>query len=120
MIDVDLQDPPELIAEMLVPSSREGYEVVYAKRRSRQGETLVKRVVSKFGYWVIARLSDVQIPRDTGDFRIMTRRVIEELRSAERDARVPARAGRLRGVQAEPSSSTIGRSAPTARATTTR
>ena len=79
VIDVDLQDPPELIPEMHA-RLREGYEVVYAKRRSRKGETAIKRAVAKFGYWVIARLSDVQIPRDTGDFRIMTRRVIEELR----------------------------------------
>jgi polyisoprenyl-phosphate glycosyltransferase len=80
VIDVDLQDPPELIPEMHA-RLREGYEVVYAKRRSRKGETLPKRLVAKVGYWVIARLSDVQIPRDTGDFRILTRRVIEELRS---------------------------------------
>ncbi len=79
MIDVDLQDQPELIVPMLA-RLREGYEVVYAKRRSRKGETLVKRAVSYLGYSVISRLSDVQIPRNTGDFRIVTRRVIEELR----------------------------------------
>jgi glycosyltransferase involved in cell wall biosynthesis len=58
----------------------EGYEVVYAKRRSRKGETAVKRLVSYFGYFLINRFSDVAIPRNTGDFRIITRRVIEELR----------------------------------------
>ena len=79
VIDVDLQDPPELI-EQLFAKLKEGYEVVYAKRRSRKGETLVKRLISYFGYAAINRLSDVQIPRNTGDFRIMTRRVIEELR----------------------------------------
>jgi dolichol-phosphate mannosyltransferase len=79
VIDVDLQDPPELIPDMH-SKLQEGYEVVYAKRRSRKGETLAKRVVSKIGYWSIAKLSEVEIPRDTGDFRIMTRRVIEELR----------------------------------------
>lgn len=79
VIDVDLQDPPELIIDMH-KKLLDGYEVVYAKRRSRKGETLIKRAVSRVGYWLIARLSDVQIPRDTGDFRIMTRRVIEELR----------------------------------------
>lgn len=79
VIDVDLQDPPSLI-KTLHDKLHEGYEVVYAKRRSRQGETLVKRVISYLGYAVINRLSDVQIPRNTGDFRIMTRRVIEELR----------------------------------------
>jgi len=78
-IDVDLQDQPELIAEMYAKLN-EGYEVVYAKRRSRKGETLIKLLVSKFGYFLINRLSDVAIPRNTGDFRIMTRRVIEELR----------------------------------------
>jgi dolichol-phosphate mannosyltransferase len=77
--DVDLQDPPELIPALFA-KLQGGSEVVYAKRRSRKGETLVKRVVSWFGYKVIARLSDVPIPRDTGDFRILTRRVIEELR----------------------------------------
>lgn len=79
VIDVDLQDPPELIEE-LHARLPEGYEVVYARRRSRKGETLVKRIISYFGYAVINRLSDVKIPRNTGDFRIMTRRVIEELR----------------------------------------
>ena len=79
VIDVDLQDPPELIPEMYA-KLLEGYEVVYAKRRSRKGETLIKRMVAKLGYKVIAMLSEVEIPRDTGDFRIMTRRVIEELR----------------------------------------
>ncbi|MCL5237577.1 MAG: glycosyltransferase, partial [Nitrospirae bacterium] len=58
----------------------EGYEVVYAKRRSRKGETVAKEIISKIGYKAIAQLSEVEIPRDTGDFRIMTRRVIEELR----------------------------------------
>lgn len=79
VIDVDLQDQPELI-EPLYAKLTEGYEVVYAKRRSRKGETLVKRIISHLGYSVINKLSDVQIPRNTGDFRIMTRRVIEELR----------------------------------------
>lgn len=79
VIDVDLQDQPELIEQMHAKLS-EGYEVVYAKRRSRKGETLVKRIISHVGYTLINKLSDVQIPRNTGDFRIMTRRVIEELR----------------------------------------
>ena len=79
IIDVDLQDPPELIQEMH-EKLQQNYEVVYAKRRSRQGETLIKRIVSYCGYNIINKLSDVQIPRNTGDFRIMSRRVIEELR----------------------------------------
>jgi polyisoprenyl-phosphate glycosyltransferase len=78
-IDVDLQDQPELI-EQMYDKLKDGYEVVYAKRRSRKGETLIKQWISYVGYFVINRLSDVAIPRDTGDFRIMTRRVIEELR----------------------------------------
>jgi dolichol-phosphate mannosyltransferase len=79
VIDVDLQDQPELIEQMYAKLS-EGYEVVYAKRRSRKGETLIKRIISHIGYTAINKFSDVQIPRNTGDFRIMTRRVIEELR----------------------------------------
>ena len=79
VIDVDLQDQPELI-ESMYAKLQEGYEVVYAKRRSREGETLIKKIISHIGYAVINRFSDVQIPRNTGDFRIMTRRVIEELR----------------------------------------
>lgn len=80
VIDVDLQDQPEMI-EKLYAKLAEGFEVVYAKRISRLGETAAKRAISYFGYSVINRLSDVQIPRNTGDFRIMTRRVIEELRN---------------------------------------
>lgn len=79
VIDVDLQDQPELI-ELMYKKLDEGFEVVYAKRRSRKGETLFKRFISYMGYALINKLSDVQIPRNTGDFRIMTRRVIEELR----------------------------------------
>lgn len=79
VIDVDLQDQPELI-EQMYQKLDDGYEVVYAKRRSRKGETVVKRIIAHVGYSLINKLSDVQIPRNTGDFRIMTRRVIEELR----------------------------------------
>lgn len=93
VIDVDLQDQPEVI-EQLYKKMAEGYEVVYAMRTSREGETLIKRVVSYFGYSVINRLSDVQIPRNTGDFRIMSRRVIEELR------RLSESHGFLRGMVA--------------------
>jgi len=79
VIDVDLQDPPELIAK-LYQKLQEGYEVVYAQRISRKGETLLKKFIAYMGYKVINKLSDVNIPQNTGDFRIMTRRVIEELR----------------------------------------
>lgn len=80
VIDVDLQDPPELIEQMRAKLNN-GVEVVYAKRISRKGETVVKKIVSYVGYAVINRLSDVTIPRNTGDFRLMSRRVIEELRN---------------------------------------
>ena len=93
VIDVDLQDQPEVI-EQLYNKMAEGYEVVYAMRSSREGETLIKRAVSYFGYTVINRLSDVEIPRNTGDFRIMSRRVIEELR------RLSETHGFLRGMVA--------------------
>jgi polyisoprenyl-phosphate glycosyltransferase len=79
VIDVDLQDPPELIRD-LYAKYKEGYDVVYAKRRSRKGETLPKIFVSWLGYKVINRLGEVKIPRNTGDFRIISRRVIDELK----------------------------------------
>jgi len=93
VIDVDLQDPPELIIEMF-NKIQEGYQVVYAKRRSRKGETLMKRLISYMGYKIINKLSDVQIPTNTGDFRIMTRRVVEEIR------KLSERHGFLRGLVA--------------------
>jgi polyisoprenyl-phosphate glycosyltransferase len=80
VIDVDLQDPPSLI-ETLYHKLNEGYEVVYAKRRTRKGETLIKRIIAHVGYKVINKFSDIKIPTNTGDFRIITRRVIEELRN---------------------------------------
>ena len=79
VIDEDLQDPPEVIEEML-DRWRDGYKVVYAKRRSRKGETFLKTWISHFGYRVINNISDVSIPSDTGDFRLMDRRVIDELK----------------------------------------
>jgi dolichol-phosphate mannosyltransferase len=80
VIDVDLQDPPELIQE-LHEKLQDGYDVVYATRRSRKGENFIKEKISSLGYAVINKASEVPIPRDTGDFRIMTRRVIDELRN---------------------------------------
>lgn len=78
-IDADLQDPPELIGEM-VEKWREGYDVVYAKRRSRSGETWVKKMTAIAFYRVMQKLTPVDIPRDTGDFRLMDRRVVEALK----------------------------------------
>lgn len=76
VIDCDLQDPPELIADM-VSRWDEGFDVVFAQRRSRKGETLPKRIVAALGYRVIKRVSEVNIPHNTGDFRLMTRRVVD-------------------------------------------
>jgi polyisoprenyl-phosphate glycosyltransferase len=78
VIDVDLQDPPELITQM-VEKWREGYDVVYAQRRTREGETWLKKAVSEIGYKVINRIADVEIPKNTGDFRLMSRRVVNEI-----------------------------------------
>ena len=78
VIDCDLQDPPELIPEM-VTRWREGFDVVYAQRRSRAGETLPKRAVSLIGYKVINKIAEIEIPRNTGDFRLMSRRVVENV-----------------------------------------
>jgi polyisoprenyl-phosphate glycosyltransferase len=78
VIDVDLQDPPELIIQM-VEKWREGYEVVYAQRRNREGETWIKKLVSEVGYRIINRIAEVEIPKNTGDFRLMSRRVVNEI-----------------------------------------
>jgi polyisoprenyl-phosphate glycosyltransferase len=78
VIDCDLQDPPELIPEMLA-RWREGFDVVYAQRRSRTGETLAKRIVAWAGYKVIDRIAEVDIPPNTGDFRLMSRRVVDNV-----------------------------------------
>lgn len=78
-IDADLQDPPELIAE-LVEKWREGYDVVYATRRSREGESWVKRFTANVFYRTLDSISSVPIPRDTGDFRLLDRRVVDALK----------------------------------------
>lgn len=79
VIDVDLQDPPEVITE-LVEKWQEGYDVVYAQRIDRQGETRIRKLIDLTAYRVINFLSDVEIPVDTADFRLINRRVIEEIR----------------------------------------
>lgn len=78
-IDADLQDPPELIGE-LVAKWREGYDVVYGVRRSRQGESWLKRWTAYSFYRVIGRISQVAIPSDTGDFRLIDRKVVQALK----------------------------------------
>ncbi len=76
ILDADLQDPPELLGSFYT-KLREGHDVVYGKRLSRKEETAFKILSAKFFYKLINRLSDTDIPRDTGDFRLVTRRVID-------------------------------------------
>lgn len=79
IIDADLQDPPELIAEM-VAKAQTGFDVVYAKRIKRKGESFLKKATAKFFYRLLASITSVDIPIDTGDFRIISRRVVEALK----------------------------------------
>ncbi len=78
MIDADGQDPPEVIEELYL-KSLEGYEVVYAKRESRKGESAMKIATAKWFYRVLNRITSFEIPLDTGDFRIMDRKVVDQL-----------------------------------------
>jgi len=78
VIDVNLQDPLELITDM-VNQWRAGYDVVLPQRRQRTGEPWVKKIISAIGYKVISKIADVKIPPNTGDFRLMSRRVVVEL-----------------------------------------
>ncbi|MGN4426591.1 glycosyltransferase family 2 protein [Bacillus cereus group sp. MYBK30-1] len=76
IIDADLQDPPEVIPE-LIAKWEEGYEVVYAKRKQRKGETWFKLLTAKYFYKFLNYMSDIDIPKDTGDFRIIDRKVAD-------------------------------------------
>jgi len=78
IIDADLQDPPELLPDMIVLMDQ-GADVVYGQRRQREGETLFKRATAAAFYRLIGRMTDVEIPRDAGDFRLITRRVLDIL-----------------------------------------
>lgn len=80
IIDADLQDPPELIIDM-IKYYEEGYDDVYAKRRSRKGETALKKFTSHSFYRVLRSVSSVPIQEDTGDFRLLSRRAVEALKS---------------------------------------
>lgn len=82
IIDADLQDPPELIADMYVKFT-EGNDIVYAKRISRKKETFLKQFTSKAFYRVMNTMSSVEVPLDTGDFRLLSRRVVDELNSLQ-------------------------------------
>ncbi|MEA2740708.1 MAG: polyisoprenyl-phosphate glycosyltransferase [Acetobacteraceae bacterium] len=78
LIDADLQDPPAVIPE-LVAAWREGYDNVYARRRQRQGETWLKQATAAAFYRVLRRATSVPVPADTGDFRLLSRRVVDAL-----------------------------------------
>jgi dolichol-phosphate mannosyltransferase len=75
IIDADLQDPPEVILD-LIAKWREGYEVVYAVRKEREGETWFKKTTASLFYRIIYKITDVKIPLDTGDFRLLDRKVV--------------------------------------------
>lgn len=78
VMDADLQDPPELIPQMWA-EYKNGYDVVMLQRRSRDGETFIRRALAKFGYKIIAKIAEVEIPQNVGEFRLMSRRVVLEL-----------------------------------------
>jgi glycosyltransferase involved in cell wall biosynthesis len=79
IIDADLQDPPELLPEMIAEMERRDADVVYAVRRARAGETAFKRGTAKLFYRLLSRLAEIEIPLDTGDFRLMSRRALDAL-----------------------------------------
>ena len=93
LIDADLQDPPELIADFL-DKWREGYDVVYAVRSERKGESWFKKATAKWFYRLLNRMTDVDIPVDTGDFRLMSRPVVDSLKQ------IPERHRFIRGLVA--------------------
>lgn len=79
IIDADLQDPPELIIDMYNKMD-DGYEVVYAKRKARKGESWLKKLTAKMFYRILKAITSVNIPVDTGDFRIMDRKIVDALK----------------------------------------
>lgn len=86
IMDADLQDPPEVLSKM-IEKWQEGYDVVYAVREKRKGETFFKRFTSKWFYRIIRRLTNIDIPIDTGDFRLMSRRALDSLNRMREDNR---------------------------------
>jgi dolichol-phosphate mannosyltransferase len=88
IIDADLQDPPEVILD-LAKKWQEGYEVVYAVRAEREGESWFKKFTASMFYRIIYRITDVKIPVDTGDFRLMDRKVVNVLKQMKERHRFP-------------------------------
>ena len=80
VIDADLQDPPEVIPQ-LIEQWQQGYDVVYAKRRRRTGESLIKKGTAHLFYRIMQRVSRIKLPEDTGDFRLLSRRAVNALNS---------------------------------------
>ncbi|HCS40643.1 MAG: glycosyltransferase family 2 protein [Anaerolineaceae bacterium] len=101
IIDADLQDPPEVILE-LITKWREGYQVVYAVRSEREGETWFKKTTASAFYKIIYRITDVKIPMNTGDFRLLDRKVVDVMNSMRERHRF------LRGMSAWVGYKTIG------------
>lgn len=87
ILDADLQDPPELLPDMLAAMRAEGADVVYAVRRARAGESFAKKASAALFYRMLARLTDTAIPLDTGDFRLMSRRALDALLAMPEQAR---------------------------------
>jgi glycosyltransferase involved in cell wall biosynthesis len=88
VMDADLQDPPEVIPD-LIDKWRQGYEVVYAVRERRQGETLFKKLTASIFYRLINRITDVNLPLDAGDFRLLDRKVVNTLNRMREKHRFP-------------------------------
>ena len=78
-MDTDLQDPPEVIADMMQLILKEKADVVFTTRRRRDGETWIKLQVTKIGYWLLKNLSSIEIPYNSGDFKMLSRRVVEQI-----------------------------------------
>ena len=87
IIDADLQDPPELLPEMLETMRREDADVVYGVRKSRRGDTAFKRATAQGFYRLLSRATEVDIPVDAGDFRLMSRRALDALLAMPEQAR---------------------------------
>jgi polyisoprenyl-phosphate glycosyltransferase len=87
ILDADLQDPPELLSNMMAEMSAQKADVVYAVRRARAGETAAKKATAALFYRMLARLTDTDIPLDTGDFRLMSRRALDAFLAMPEQAR---------------------------------